>query len=115
MLAAGPAALGGAVRRPAPTGGWLYVCEFHPVGYCLGEDAPVVSGDYFDTGAQSFEEPGQLRRPGRPTVHNLSATSGRTRCPSYSRHSWASASQLRFFHEWDHTLFQLNRWLRAGR
>jgi SAM-dependent methyltransferase len=96
--------------RPA---GWLYVCEFHPVGYCLDEDAPVVRGDYFDTSAQSFEESGSYADLDAPTVHNLS-------------YEWAHPlSQLfeallgvgfalRFFHEWDHTLFPLNRWLLPG-
>ena len=95
-------------------GGWLYVCEFHPVGYCLDEDAPVVSGDYFDTGAQSFEERPAVTPTWTRPPSITSATSGPTRCPSYSRHSWASDSQLRFFHEWDHTLFRLNSWLVQG-
>jgi SAM-dependent methyltransferase len=93
--------------------GWLYVCEFHPVGYCLDEEAPVVTGDYFDTSAQSFEESGSYADLDAPTVHNLS-------------YEWAHPlSQLfeallgvgfvlRFFHEWDHTLFPLNRWLLQG-
>src|ERR1700733_627559 len=28
--------------------GWLYVCEFHPIGQCLDQDQPLVSGNYFD-------------------------------------------------------------------
>ncbi len=32
-------------------GGWLYVCEFHPVGYCLDERSPMVKYDYFATEA----------------------------------------------------------------
>jgi SAM-dependent methyltransferase len=96
--------------RPA---GWLYVCEFHPVGYCLGDDAPVVSADYFDTSAQSYEEAGSDADLDAQTLHNLSYEWGHP-LPQLFEALLGAGFELRFFHEWDHTLFQLNRWLVRG-
>jgi SAM-dependent methyltransferase len=96
--------------RPA---GWLYLCEFHPVGYCLGDDAPVVSADYFDTGAQSYDEPGSYADLDARTVHNLSYEWGHP-LPQLFEALLGAGFALRFFHEWDHTLFRLNGWLVRG-
>ena len=52
VLAAGSPASGpkqcALLLRP---GGWLYLCEFHPVGYCLDQATPTVTHDYFATDA----------------------------------------------------------------
>jgi len=95
-------------------GGWLYVCEFHPVGSCLDEDQPTVKYDYFDTEAIEDQTVGTYADLAAQTVHNV----------SYEwQHSLAqvfegilgAGFEMRFFHEWDHTLFQLTRWLIKGR
>jgi SAM-dependent methyltransferase len=93
--------------------GWLYVCEFHPVGYCLGEDEPVVSGDYFDISAQSYEDAGSYADPDALTVHNRSYEWGHPLSQLFEA-LLGAGFELRFFHEWDHTLFPLNRWLVKG-
>jgi SAM-dependent methyltransferase len=93
--------------------GWLYVCEFHPVGYCLGEDAPVVTGDYFNTSAQGFDEAGSYAAPAAATVHNLSFEWTHP-LPQVFEALLGTGFALRFFHEWEHTLFRLNRWLVKG-
>jgi SAM-dependent methyltransferase len=94
-------------------GGWLYVCEFHPVGYCFAEDAPVVSGDYFDTAAQNYEQAGSYADPDAATVHNLSYEWAHP-LPQVFEALLGAGFALRFFHEWGHTLFQLNNWLVRG-
>ena len=73
-------------------GGWLYLCEFHPVGYCLDEATPTVTHDYFATDADHRRDGRHLRRPGRAAPRTTSPTSGRTRSHSSSRPCSASAS-----------------------
>jgi SAM-dependent methyltransferase len=94
-------------------GGWLYVCEFHPVGHCFDGDEPIVTHDYFDTQPIVDETVGTYADLDAPTVHN--------RCYRWSHPLsqlfealLGAGFQLRFFHEWDHTLFHLNHWLVAG-
>ncbi len=94
-------------------GGWLYVCEFHPVADCLDRSEPRVSCDYFDTGAIALDDPGSYADRDAPTEHNL-------------RYEWhhplpqlfdailGAGLELRFFHEWDHTLFNQLAWLERG-
>jgi SAM-dependent methyltransferase len=95
------------------SGGWLYLCEFHPVGYCFGVDAPDVTGDYFDTSGQRYEGSGTYADTDASTVHNLSYEWGHP-LPQLFESLLGAGFQLRFFHEWDHTLFKLNDWLVKG-
>ena len=94
-------------------GGWLYVCEFHPVGYCLDEQSPTVKYDYFATEAIVDDTVGSYAQPDASTVHNVSYEWPHS-LPQLFEALLGVGFQLRFFHEWDHTLFQLNSWLIRG-
>jgi SAM-dependent methyltransferase len=94
-------------------GGWLYLCEFHPLGYCLAQDRPEVTGDYFETAGLEEEEIGTYADQSAPTVHNLSYEWPHP-LPQLFEALLGVGFQLRFFHEWDYTLFKLNDWLVQG-
>jgi SAM-dependent methyltransferase len=94
-------------------GGWLYVCEFHEVGYTLAQDSPTVSNDYFDPGPLIEEMQGTYADLGAPTIHNLSYQWPHPTAQVLNAILGAGL-HLRFFHEWDYTLFQLNKWLIKG-
>jgi SAM-dependent methyltransferase len=91
-------------------GGWLYLCEFHPVGYCLDFEAPTVKYDYFNRDPIVDETVGTYADPEAPTINNRS-------------YEWQHpldrvfeavlgvGLQVRFFHEWDFTIFRLGNWL----
>jgi SAM-dependent methyltransferase len=91
-------------------GGWLYVCEFHPVGYCLDEDQPGIKYDYFDTKAWTDEVGGTYADLEAPTVHNLSYSWPHP-TPQLIDAVLGAGLELRFYHEWDYTIFELNKWL----
>jgi SAM-dependent methyltransferase len=95
-------------------GGWLYVCEFHPVGSCLDEAEPSIKYDYFDTDAIEDQTPGTYADETAPTTHNISYEWQHSLAQVFDGILGAGL-QLRFFHEWDHTLFGLTRWLVKGR
>jgi SAM-dependent methyltransferase len=104
-------------RRLLRPGGFLYLCEFHPIGYTVGEQLadglPTVTGDYFDTETIIDETPGSYTDPDAPTTNNLT-------------YEWQhpisdvlnalikTGLQLRFFREWDYTLFELQPWFVNG-
>jgi SAM-dependent methyltransferase len=95
-------------------GGWLYLCEFHPVGNCFAQDRPVVAIDYFDTSQILDETVGTYADLSARTVNNLSYEWPHP-LPQLFEAVLGAGFQLRFFHEWDYTLFQLNEWLVKGR
>jgi SAM-dependent methyltransferase len=91
-------------------GGFLYVSEFHPVGYALGEQAPVVEGDYFRAEPWIDEAEGTYADLKAPTVHNRSVCWNHPMAKIID--SLLNAGfELRFLHEYDYTLFPLNSWL----
>ena len=94
-------------------GGWLYVCEFHPIGDCFAEDQPVLARDYFDKEPIVAEIIGTYAALGAPTINNLSYEWTHS-LPQLFEALLGAGFRLRFFHEWDYTLFQLNRWLVRG-
>jgi SAM-dependent methyltransferase len=94
-------------------GGWLYLCEFHPIGECLAEDRPEVSHDYFDVSARAYEETGTYADLTAHTEHNLSFE-WRHPLSQLFEALLGVGFQMHFFHEWDHTLFELNHWLIRG-
>lgn len=94
-------------------GGFLYVSEFHPVGYALGQDAPVVAEDYFRTEPWEEEISGSYADRTATTRHNLSYSWDHT-LASVIGAVIGAGLQLRFFHEWDYTIFELNSWLAEG-
>jgi SAM-dependent methyltransferase len=91
-------------------GGWLYLCEFHEVGYCLAQDEPAVVNDYFFPGPLVEEAKGTYADLDASTTHNLSYQWPHPTAQVLNAVIGAGL-QLRFFHEWDHTLFKLNNWL----
>ncbi|HEY3810534.1 MAG TPA: class I SAM-dependent methyltransferase [Acidimicrobiales bacterium] len=95
-------------------GGWLYVCEFHPVGNGLAQDHPVVAVDYFDTSQITDETVGTYADFSAHTINNLSYEWPHP-LPQVFEAILGVGFQLRFFHEWDYTLFHLNNWLVEGR
>jgi SAM-dependent methyltransferase len=108
-------------------GGWLYVCEFHPIADCLSYEhtEPTITYDYFNAQPILDETPGTYADRDAPTSHNR----------SYEWHHplgqvfealIGTGFELRFFHEWDYTLFDRSkavgkgadgryRWLGSGR
>ena len=94
-------------------GGWLYLCEFHPVGYCLDDATPTVTGDYFETDAWTTDVPGTYTDTDAPTVHNR-AYEWPHPLPQVFEALLGVGLALRFFHEWDYTLAQMNEWLVRG-
>ena len=91
-------------------GGWLYLCEFHPVALVLGEHEPVPIRDYFDLDPIFDESPGTYADPAAPTNNNAS-------------YEWnhplshvvgaliGAGFQLRFLHEWDYTISKFGDWM----
>ena len=96
-----------ALVRP---GGFLYVSEFHPVGYALAESSPTVGDDYFRTDPWDDSFEGTYADLSAPTVHNRSVCWNHPM--SKIINSVVNAGfELRFLHEFDYTLFKLNEWL----
>jgi SAM-dependent methyltransferase len=91
-------------------GGWLYLCEFHPVGLALGEDEPVPVYDYFDLDAMFDETPGTYADPGAPTVNDGSYEWNHPLSDVINALINAGF-RLRFLHEWDYTLYRRGEWL----
>ena len=94
-------------------GGFLYVSEFHPVGYALGEQAPVVADDYFRSEPWADEYAGTYADLTARTEHNLSYSWNHP-LPRLLEAVIGAGLELRFFHEYDYTLFKLNDWLVEG-
>jgi SAM-dependent methyltransferase len=99
--------------RVLKPGGWLYLCEFHPVGMCFDEGTPTVRFDYFDLEPVLDESPGTYADLDAPTVNNQSYE---WQHPLYQviTSLLRAGFELRFFHEWDYTLYQLGSWLTKG-
>ena len=95
------------------SGGFLYVSEFHPVGYVLSTSSPTVADDYFRTDPWVDDEPGTYADPTAATVHNT-AVCWNHPLPSIFSALLSAGFELRFFHEYDYTLFRLNDWLVEG-
>ncbi len=91
-------------------GGTLYLCEFHPNVYVLGDDGPSVAHDYFSTDPITLDDPGTYAEPEATTHHNLSYEW----CHQISTvlESLIGAGfELRMYHEWEYTLGQMFPWL----
>jgi SAM-dependent methyltransferase len=94
-------------------GGWLYVCEFHPVGYCLDEEQATVAHDYFDADPILDETVGTYADLDAVTTDNLCYLWQHPLSLMFEA-LLGAGFDLRFFHEWDHTIFKLNNWLIKG-
>jgi SAM-dependent methyltransferase len=91
-------------------GGWLYLCEFHPVGLTLDRDHPGVKGDYFHVDVEAYDDTGTYADPTAETVHNRSYEWNHPLSQVIDAVLGAGL-ELRFFHEWDYTIFELTKWL----
>lgn len=94
-------------------GGWLYLCEFHPVGLALAEAEPTPIRDYFDLEPIFDETPGTYADRDAPTVNNASYEWNHPLCDVVSAVIGAGL-EIRFLHEWDYTLYALADWLERG-
>ncbi len=94
-------------------GGYLYLCEFHPVGYALDDEVMGVKYDYFADQPYVEEESGSYADPEATTVHNVNYWWNHPLDRTLSAILGAGL-ELRFFHEWDYTLFKMAKWLVEG-
>jgi hypothetical protein len=98
-------------HRLLKPGGFLYLCEFHPVGAALDSgDQPLPKHDYFDTEPIVWNESGTYADLQADTAHNLCYDFNHP-LPQVFDALIGTGFQLRFFHEWDHTLFEMAKWL----
>jgi SAM-dependent methyltransferase len=95
------------------SGGWLYLCEFHPIGEILDEDEPGVKYDYFRTEPWVDDFKGSYADTEAETVNNISY-SWHHPLPEVFGALMGAGFELRFYHEWDYTLFQATDWLVKG-
>lgn len=94
-------------------GGWLYVCEYHPVAWCFDQTTPSVRYDYFGTEPFVDETPGTYADREAATTDNLSYEW----CHPLSRVVGAvigAGFDLRFLHEWDFCHSAIGDWLIRG-
>lgn len=94
-------------------GGFLYLCEFHPVGDALSTTAPTVGDDYFRSEPWVEEVSGTYADLTASIEHNLTVSWNHPLTQVFTA-LLSAGFQLRFFHEYDHTLFRLNDWLIEG-
>ena len=88
--------------------------EFHPVGYTLSETtALTVADDYFRTDPWVDEFEGSYADLGAATQHNVSVAWNHP-ISSVISSVIGAGFELRFFHEFDYTLFRLNEWMVEG-
>jgi SAM-dependent methyltransferase len=91
-------------------GGWLYLCEFHPVGSCLDTEVPGVKYDYFDPNPFLDENSRSYADPDAVITHNRSYLWQHPLDRLFEA-LLGVGFELRFFHEWDYTIFKLADWL----
>ena len=94
-------------------GGFLYLCEFHPVGYTLGSSRAEVSDDYFRSDPWVEEASGSYADLSAATEHNVAVSWNHPLSAIFTA-LLGAGFELRFFHEFDYTLFRLNDWLVEG-
>jgi SAM-dependent methyltransferase len=94
-------------------GGWLYVVEFHPIGDALSFDSPTVGDDYFRREPWVEQTVGSYADPSATSLDHV-AYSFNHPLPELFGSLLDRGFLLRFFHEWDYTLFELSRWLSKG-
>jgi SAM-dependent methyltransferase len=91
-------------------GGFLYVSEFHPVGYALSTKTPVVADDYFRKEPWVDEMVGSYADLTATTDNNVMVSWNHPISQVLSA-VLNAGFELRFFHEFDHTLFRMADWL----
>jgi SAM-dependent methyltransferase len=91
-------------------GGFFYLAEFHPLVNALSQSSPAVTKDYFRTEPWVDDKPGTYADLDAPTVHNVSVRWNHP-LPSVFSAVLGAGFELRFFHEWEYTLFAATEWL----
>ncbi|HVA75648.1 MAG TPA: class I SAM-dependent methyltransferase [Acidimicrobiales bacterium] len=94
-------------------GGWLYLCEYHPIAWCFDQSSPTVRYDYFGTEPYVGETPGTYADRSAQTVNNLSYEW----CHPLSKVVEAvigAGFELRFLHEWDFCHSSIGDWMVKG-
>ena len=94
-------------------GGFLYLCEYHPVAWVFDEDQPVVKYDYFATAPFVDDSPGTYADRNAATENNTNYVWQHPL--SQVVDSIVTAGfKLRFLHEWDWCHSDLGNWLIRG-
>jgi SAM-dependent methyltransferase len=89
-------------------GGFLYLAEFHPITWALGDEEIVFERDYFHVAAgQEFDEPGTYAELDAETDHNVTREWNHTLADVIEA-ILAAGLRLDLFREHDFTLFE--RW-----
>jgi hypothetical protein len=91
-------------------GGFLYLSEFHPVGYALSTKTPTVEDDYFRTEPWVDEMEGSYADLTAATDNNTMVSWNHPISRVLSA-VLNAGFELRFFHEFDYTLFRMADWL----
>jgi SAM-dependent methyltransferase len=91
-------------------GGWLYVCDFHPLVYALDDKGPAVVNNYFSTEPIAGEWQGSYADRDARTVHNLSYEWPHP-LPQIFEAILGAGFDLRFYHEWDYAVSDVFDWL----
>jgi SAM-dependent methyltransferase len=94
-------------------GGWLYLCEYHPIAWCFDQAEPTVRYDYFGTEPFVDDSQGTYADPSA----TLTSTLSYEWCHPLSRVVDAvigAGFELRFLHEWDFCHSQIGDWVVKG-
>jgi SAM-dependent methyltransferase len=95
----------GVVAQLLNPGGFLYLPEFHPVGYMLDdEEGRTVAYDYFDRAPQVWNEPGTYAEQGADLRNSTSVEFLHGLGDVVSALA-AAGLRIEFLHEHDYTLF----------
>lgn len=94
-------------------GGFLYLAEFHPITWALGDEQMVFERDYFHAvEGERFEEAGTYADLEATTAHNVTREWNHTLADVIGA-VLAAGLRLETFHEHDYTLFP--RWSQLER
>jgi SAM-dependent methyltransferase len=94
-------------------GGFLYLCEYHPVAWVFDEERPAVKYDYFATAPFVDDTPGTYADRNAVTENNVNYVWQHT--TSQVIDSIITAGfKVSFFHEWDWCHSDLGNWLVKG-
>ena len=94
-------------------GGWLYVCEYHPVAWSFDEKEPVVKYDYFATAPFVEDKPGSYADRNADTENNKNF-SWQHPLSQVIDSIISAGFRLQFLHEWDWCHSDLGDWLIKG-
>jgi SAM-dependent methyltransferase len=91
-------------------GGWLYVCEFHPVGMCLDYQTPTIKHDYFNPHPIMETATGTYTDHDATTEHNVAYQWFHPLSKIFEA-VLGVGFRLQFFHEWHYTIFDQFGWM----